>query len=62
MKAWNAHPVHGMSGDEFASVVHAMLLDLDKAVSIPLVVSRATRATTGPSSMRARAISLSPSG
>jgi pimeloyl-ACP methyl ester carboxylesterase len=39
--AWNAHPVRGMSGDELASVVHAMLLDLEKAVSIPLVVSRA---------------------
>ena len=22
VKAWNAHPVHGMTGDEFASVVH----------------------------------------
>src|SRR6185503_15169319 len=39
--AWNAHPEHGVTGDEFASVVHAMLLALDKAVSIPLVVSRA---------------------
>jgi pimeloyl-ACP methyl ester carboxylesterase len=41
VRAWNAHSVHGMSGDELASVVHAMLLDLEKAVSIPLVVSRA---------------------
>ena len=41
VKAWNAHPAHGMTGDELASVVHAMLLDLQKAVSIPLVVSRA---------------------
>ena len=41
VKAWNAHPVNGMTGDELASVVHVMLLDLDKAVSIPLVVSRA---------------------
>src|SRR6476646_508772 len=41
VRAWNAHPVHGMSGDELASVVHAMLLDSEKAVSIPLVVSRA---------------------
>jgi pimeloyl-ACP methyl ester carboxylesterase len=39
--AWNAHPVHGVTGDELASIVHAMLLDLEKAVSIPLVVSRA---------------------
>ena len=30
VKAWNAHPVHGMTGDEFASVVHAMLLDLER--------------------------------
>jgi pimeloyl-ACP methyl ester carboxylesterase len=41
VKAWNADPVHGRTGDEFASVVHAMLLDMEKAVSIPLVVSRA---------------------
>jgi pimeloyl-ACP methyl ester carboxylesterase len=41
VKAWNAHPVNGMTGDGLASVVHGMLLDLQKAVSIPLVVSRA---------------------
>lgn len=41
VKTWNAHPVNGMTGDEFASIVHVMLLDLTKAVSIPLVVSRA---------------------
>ena len=41
VKAWNAHPVHGMTGDDLASIVHVMLLDLEKAVSIPLVVSRA---------------------
>lgn len=41
VKAWNAHPVHGMSGDRLASIVHVMLLDLQQAVSIPLVVSRA---------------------
>ena len=41
VKAWNANPVNGMTGDEFASIVHVMLLDLEKAVSIPLVVSRA---------------------
>ena len=41
MKAWNAHPVHGMTGDDLASIVHVMLLDLQKAVSIPFVVSRA---------------------
>jgi pimeloyl-ACP methyl ester carboxylesterase len=41
VKAWNAHPVNGMTGDEFASIVHVMLLDLEKAVSIPLLVSSA---------------------
>jgi len=41
VKTWNAHPVHGMTGDQLASIVHVMLLDLDKAVSIPLVVSQA---------------------
>jgi pimeloyl-ACP methyl ester carboxylesterase len=41
VKAWNAHPVNGMTGDELASVVHGMQLDLQTAVSIPLVVSRA---------------------
>jgi pimeloyl-ACP methyl ester carboxylesterase len=41
VRAWNTNPEHGMTGDEFASVVHAMLLDMEKAVSIPLVVSRA---------------------
>jgi pimeloyl-ACP methyl ester carboxylesterase len=48
VKAWNAHPVHGLNGDEFASVVHAMLLNLDKAVSIPLVVTRAAAGDYGP--------------
>lgn len=40
-RAWNDHEVHGKSGDELASVVHKLLLDGEKAVSIPLVVSRA---------------------
>ena len=48
VKAWNAHPVHGMTGDEFASVVHVMLLDLEKAVSIPLVVSSAAKGDYAP--------------
>ena len=48
VKAWDDHPVHGMSGDEFASVIHAMLLDTDKAVSIPLVVSRAAAGDFAP--------------
>ena len=41
VKAWNAHPANGMTGSELASIVHAMLLDLQKAVAIPLVISRA---------------------
>lgn len=48
VKAWNAHPVHGRTGDEFASVVHVMLLDMEKAVSIPLIVSRAVEGDYGP--------------
>ena len=48
VKAWNAHPVNGMTGDELASIVHVMLLDLEKAVSIPLVVSRAADGDHGP--------------
>ena len=48
MKAWNTHPVNGMTGDELASVVHEMLLDLEKAVSIPLVVSSAAKGDYAP--------------
>ena len=48
VKAWNAHPANGMTGDELASIVHAMLLDLQKAVSIPLVVSRAATGDYAP--------------
>ncbi|HEV8459695.1 MAG TPA: alpha/beta fold hydrolase [Gaiellaceae bacterium] len=47
VKAWNAQPVHGMTGDQFASVVHTMLLDLESAVSIPLVVTRAAAGDYG---------------
>jgi pimeloyl-ACP methyl ester carboxylesterase len=48
VRAWNIDPVHGMTGDEFASVVHAMLLDMEKAVSIPLVVSSAAKGEFAP--------------
>jgi pimeloyl-ACP methyl ester carboxylesterase len=48
VKAWNAHPVHGMTGDQFASVVHEMLRDVNTAVSIPLVVSRAANGDYAP--------------
>jgi pimeloyl-ACP methyl ester carboxylesterase len=47
VKAWNSHPAQ-MTGDELASVVHAMLLDLEQAVSIPLVVSRAAKGDYAP--------------
>ena len=47
VRAWNAHP-GPMTGDELASVVHVMLLDLQKAVSIPLVVSSAAKGDYGP--------------
>ena len=48
VKAWNADPEHGMTGDELASIVHVMLLDRTKAVSIPLVVSSAAKGDYGP--------------
>ena len=48
VKAWNAHPVQGMSGDELASVVHVMQLNVTTAVSIPLLVSRAAKGDYGP--------------
>jgi pimeloyl-ACP methyl ester carboxylesterase len=48
VKDWNDHPVHGMTGVELASVVHVMLLDVETAVSIPLVVSRAAAGDLGP--------------
>ena len=40
VRAWNAHP-GPMTGNRLAAVVQFMLRDLTKAVSIPLVVSRA---------------------
>jgi pimeloyl-ACP methyl ester carboxylesterase len=48
VKEWNADPEHGMTGDQFASIVHVMLLDGTKAVSIPLVVSSAAKGDYGP--------------
>ena len=48
VKAWNAHPVHGMSGDQLASVVHKMLRDVNTAVSIPLVVRDAANGDYAP--------------
>jgi pimeloyl-ACP methyl ester carboxylesterase len=37
-----------MTGDQLASIVHVMLLDGTKAVSIPLVVSSAAKGDYGP--------------
>jgi pimeloyl-ACP methyl ester carboxylesterase len=48
VKSLNVRPVHGMTGDRLASIVHAMLLDLDHAASIPLVVSRAAKGDYAP--------------
>jgi pimeloyl-ACP methyl ester carboxylesterase len=48
VKAWNAHPAHGMTGNDLAGVVQSMLLDVQKAVSIPLVVSSAARGDYAP--------------
>jgi pimeloyl-ACP methyl ester carboxylesterase len=47
VKAWNANPAR-MTGDELAYVVQFMLTDLTKAVSIPLVVSRAAQGDYAP--------------
>jgi pimeloyl-ACP methyl ester carboxylesterase len=48
VKAWNAHPVNGMTGDEVAAAVQRMLLNLEDAVSIPLVISRAAAGDYAP--------------
>ena len=48
VKAWNAHPMNGMTGDEFAAIVHVLLLDGTKAVSIPLIVSSAAKGDFAP--------------
>jgi pimeloyl-ACP methyl ester carboxylesterase len=48
VRAWNLHPVHGISGDEFASVVHKKLRDVHTAVSIPLIVSHAAKGDYAP--------------
>jgi pimeloyl-ACP methyl ester carboxylesterase len=45
--AWNAHP-GPMTGNELASAVQFMLLDLTDAVSIPLVVSHAAAGDYAP--------------
>jgi pimeloyl-ACP methyl ester carboxylesterase len=46
VQAWNARP-GPMTGDGLAAVVQAMLLDVEQAVSIPLVVSSAARGDVG---------------
>jgi pimeloyl-ACP methyl ester carboxylesterase len=48
VKKWNTRSMHGMTGDQLASIVHVMLLDLNTAVAIPFVVSRAAQGDTAP--------------
>jgi pimeloyl-ACP methyl ester carboxylesterase len=48
VQAWNADPQHGRTGDELAAIVHVLLLDGTKAVSIPLLVSSAAKGDYGP--------------
>ena len=48
VQAWDTHPEHGITGYRLASVVHMLLLDGTKAVSIPLIVSSAARGDYGP--------------
>jgi pimeloyl-ACP methyl ester carboxylesterase len=48
VKAWNAHPVDGRTGDDLASVVQELLRDLEQAVSIPLLVSSAAEGDYAP--------------
>jgi pimeloyl-ACP methyl ester carboxylesterase len=48
VRAWNAQPVHGRTGDQLASVVHELLRDVNTSVSVPLVVSRAAKGDYGP--------------
>jgi pimeloyl-ACP methyl ester carboxylesterase len=48
VKAWNARRVHGRTGDELAATVHVMLLDGEKAVSVPLIVAGAAKGDYGP--------------
>ena len=58
VKAWNAHPVHGMTGDELASVVHVMLLDGDEGGLDPAGRQpRREGRLRAPRATRARAIS-----
>jgi pimeloyl-ACP methyl ester carboxylesterase len=51
--AWDAHPVQirtgvTMTGTQFASVIHRLLLDLSGVPSIPLVVSQAAKGDYAP--------------
>jgi pimeloyl-ACP methyl ester carboxylesterase len=48
VREWNAHPMHGTTGNDLASVVHVMLLDGTRSVSIPLVVNSAAKGDLGP--------------
>ena len=60
VKAWNAHPANGMTGDELASIVHAHAARPGRRRSRSRWSSAAPRrATTGRSSTRAREVSTS---
>ena len=60
VKAWNAHPEHGMTGDELASIVHVMLLDLDEGGLDPAGrQQRREGRLRAPRATRAREISTS---
>ena len=53
VRAWNLHPVETrkgetMTGDQLAWVVQRMLKELNEAVSVPLVVSRAAKGDYAP--------------
>lgn len=47
VRKWNADP-NRMTGDELASIVHVMLLGMTKAISIPLLISRAAEGDYKP--------------
>jgi pimeloyl-ACP methyl ester carboxylesterase len=48
VRRWNVEPADGMSGDELATIVQRMLLDVDTAVSVPWIVSRAAAGDYAP--------------
>jgi pimeloyl-ACP methyl ester carboxylesterase len=59
VKAWNAHPEHGMTGDQFASIVHVLLSTSRRRSRSPWSSAAPRRATTRPLRRRARGIAPS---